>query len=118
MTAQPNLNPKNMQAQLVYIRETYSLIYVVEMKETNLRSGKVLRNAHSVYIIEYIEKEMEYLTHEPNNPPYPKRLIHFKTQTLEEAELLAQIKNVSIFPSCKPPRMFLYKIYSSKRNVL
>ena len=46
MSAQPNLNPKNKQAQQVYNGEAPYPTYVVEIQEINLRFGKVLLDVH------------------------------------------------------------------------
>lgn len=70
--------------------------YVVEIKEINLWSMKVLPYAHPPSPHEYLEEEKEENSPQVNVPPYPKRLIQPKQHMLEEEERLGKLKILCI----------------------
>eukprot|EP00253_Pinus_taeda_P004053 PITA_04053 len=74
MVAHPNPNLNNKHAQLVYSGETSYPTYAMEIKEINLRSGRVLPDGHPPYPPEYLEEEKEDGTPPANATPYPERL--------------------------------------------
>ena len=86
----------NKKAQQVYSRETSYLAYVVEIQEINLQFGRVLQDNHPPSPPEEIEGEKEESVPQVNSPPLPKRLIHRSQRTLEEVEILGEVKNFCV----------------------
>jgi len=82
MPAQPKLNLNNKQEQYVYSGETSYLDYSMEIKEINLRYGKVLPNSHPYSPPKELEEEKEDSIPQDNAPPYPKRLVQHKQHTI------------------------------------
>ena len=76
MSAQPNLNPNNKQAQQFYNGDTSYPVYDVEIQEINLRFGIVLPYNHPPSPPKELEEEKEESTPQVNPPPFPERLIH------------------------------------------
>ena len=95
MPAQPNPNQNNRQAQQVYSGETSYPTYVVEIKEINLRSGRIIPDNQPPSPHREVEEERE----ESNlkvNPPFPERLAQPPQPTLEETELLGELENLCV----------------------
>eukprot|EP00253_Pinus_taeda_P005571 PITA_05571 len=93
MPAQPNPNPNNRQAQLVYTGETTCPTYAVEIQEINLRSGKVLPECQPPPS----EEEEEKQESEPQAiPPFPERLTATTKPNPEEDELLGELKQLCV----------------------
>jgi len=96
MHAQPNSNPNNKQEQQVYSGETSYPAYVVEIQEINLRSRRVLPNNQPRSSPEELEEEKKESVPKANQTPFPEILIHSNQHTLEETELLGELKNLCV----------------------
>ena len=90
----PNLN--NKQAQQIYSGETSYPTCVVEIQEINLRSGRVLLDNQPLPPPREVEEEREEKMLKENPPPFPKRLTQPFQPTLEEIELLGELKHLCV----------------------
>jgi len=97
MPTQQNLNPNNGQAQQVYSGETSYPTYVVEIREINLRSRRILSDNQPPSPHREVEEERQKLNFKVNRP-FLERLAQPLQPTPEESELLGELKNL-----CKDP---------------
>lgn len=95
MPAQPNLNPNNRQTQQIYSGETSYPTYAVEIREINLRSGKILPDNKPPSPHREVEEEREERKLKVN-PPFPERLAQPLQPAPEENELLGELKNLCV----------------------
>ena len=93
MHAQPNPNLNNRQAQQVYSGEPSCPTYAEEIQEINLRSGKVLPDSFPPPREFEEDKEESELK---ETPPFPKRLSVIVKPTLEETEILGELKHLCV----------------------
>jgi len=68
----------------------------MEIQEINLRFGRVLPDGHPPYPPEELEQEQEESVPQVNPPPFSKRLIHPSQCTIQEVELLGELKNLCV----------------------
>ena len=79
----------------MYSGETSYPIYVVDIQEINLRSGRILPDNQPPSPQREVEEERE----ESNlkiNPPFPERLTQPLQPTPKETELLGELKNLRV----------------------
>jgi len=96
MHAQPYWNPTNRQAQQVYSGDTSYPTYSMEIHQNNLRSGRVLPDKKPPSPPRESEEEREESMPEVNPPAFPEILTHPVHHTLEENELLGELKNLCV----------------------
>jgi len=96
MPDQPNPYLNNRQAQQVYNGETSYPAYAVEIQEINLRSRRVIPDNQYPSQPKETEEEKEDSVPQVSPPPFPKILIHPNQHTLEETELLGELKNLCV----------------------